>query len=54
MNYFICILNKRKITILREKILDAANFYARTLDFHVLLKELKLFDHEFFFEHIAV
>ena len=54
MNYFICILNKRKITILREKILGAANFYARTLDFHFLLKELKLFDHEFFFEHIAV
>ena len=39
----------------RRKILGAANFMERHSkgEFHVLVKEIKLFHHEFFFKHTA-
>ena len=46
---------KRKNNINRKRLWVWQIFMERHLkgEFHVLVKELKLFDHEFFFNHIA-
>ena len=52
MNYFVCIANAK---IVIEKDSEWQFFMERHSkgEFHVLVKELKQFDHEFFFKNIA-
>ena len=54
-NYFVCILNAKNNDIKRKRFWVQQIFMERHSkgEFHVLVKKMKLFDHEFFFKHIA-